>query len=1018
MSKKNLLPIIVGSLAVIILSIVVIVLGLLLISSNATTNTIAISTPSTTIQAVTSTPENTVAATATALPATPTVSPVTPTASPTPVSTSTVVPTTNPITTQAATPIPSTPAPAPANVPPAIQGLHVSGNKIVNGQDQPVRLLGVNRSGTEYACIQGWGLFDGPNDAASVDAMSSWHINTVRLPLNEGCWLNINNSSSFSGQIYRQAIVDYVNLLNSKSLIVILDLHWSAPGDIPATGQQPMANQDHSLNFWSSVATTFKNNSSVIFDLFNEPFLGSNPGSSSQDYSNTTETWQCWRDGGSACTDIPYLPANLKVAGMQQLVNAVRDSQSKNIVLVGGTAYSNSLQNWLTFKPNDPLNNMAASWHGYNYNSCNTVECWQQYVKPVLTQVPLIAGEISENNCTDNFIKGLLDWFDTNDASYVAWSWNTYDCAFPSLITDYAKGTPKPGFGQAYYDHLASLATKQAVATPTELPKYMLNIWWPTSMASLSGTQPFKATLSNLDIKQYNIYWQLSSGPLNLMKDNTKDGPHKESVVNVSAWIMSGSRLFTINFLAKDLSGATLQQKSVQVSVSAIKSPVVNNPPPKPNYVLNIWWPTNNSTMSGVQPFKAALNDLDIKNYNIFWQLEVGPLNQMDNNTTDGPHKEAAVDVSKFTAKGKGPYTINFVAKDLKGNILQQKSAQIFVGSDTPPATTPITPTTYTLSIWWPSTENPLTGNQPFKARLEELALNQYTMEWQVEGGPLFMMADNTTDGPHKEAMVDVSKFTGKGKGPYTVNFVAKDLAGKTLQQKSTRVFIEDAAAAQPGTPPASPVASPEPPVLSIWWPSDGAAVTGVQPFKARLENLDLNKYAMYWQVENSALTVMGDSNVDGPHKEVMVDVSKFSGKGKGPYTITFVAKDLAGKVIQQKSTRILVDTPANTPAPTSNTPTQYTLSIWWPTDGASVNGNQPFKARLENIELGKYNMYYQVDSNGPVLMGDNNTDGPHKEALVDVSKYGKGTHKVVFIARDLAGKELQKKSAQITVTS
>ena len=30
--------------------------------------------------------------------------------------------------------------------------------------------LGVNRSGMEFACIQGWGIFDGPSDAASVEA--------------------------------------------------------------------------------------------------------------------------------------------------------------------------------------------------------------------------------------------------------------------------------------------------------------------------------------------------------------------------------------------------------------------------------------------------------------------------------------------------------------------------------------------------------------------------------------------------------------------------------------------------------------------------------------------------------------------------------------------------------------------------------------------------------------------------------------------------------------------------------
>src|SRR5436305_5983091 len=89
----------------------------------------------------------------------------------------------------------------------AMTGLHVQGNQIVNGNGQPIRLLGVDRSGTEYACIQGWGIFDGPSDAASIQAITSWHTNAVRVPLNEDCWLGINGApAAYSGATYQQAI--------------------------------------------------------------------------------------------------------------------------------------------------------------------------------------------------------------------------------------------------------------------------------------------------------------------------------------------------------------------------------------------------------------------------------------------------------------------------------------------------------------------------------------------------------------------------------------------------------------------------------------------------------------------------------------------------------------------------------------------------------------------------------------------------------------------------------------------
>src|SRR5579859_6352006 len=74
----------------------------------------------------------------------------------------------------------------------SVTGIKVQGNKIVDANGQSVALHGVNRSGTEYACVQGFGPFDGPSDATSIAAIRSWNVNAVRIPLNEDCWLGIN----------------------------------------------------------------------------------------------------------------------------------------------------------------------------------------------------------------------------------------------------------------------------------------------------------------------------------------------------------------------------------------------------------------------------------------------------------------------------------------------------------------------------------------------------------------------------------------------------------------------------------------------------------------------------------------------------------------------------------------------------------------------------------------------------------------------------------------------------------
>src|SRR6516164_8778648 len=106
--------------------------------------------------------------------------------------------------------------------------LHVAGNRLVNARGRPVLLHGVNRSGTEFLCVQGHGIFDGPTDQASISAMKAWGINAVRIPLNEGCW---NGESyvdpAYAGANYQNAIKAYVRLVNANGMVVILDLHWS-----------------------------------------------------------------------------------------------------------------------------------------------------------------------------------------------------------------------------------------------------------------------------------------------------------------------------------------------------------------------------------------------------------------------------------------------------------------------------------------------------------------------------------------------------------------------------------------------------------------------------------------------------------------------------------------------------------------------------------------------------------------------------------------------------------------------
>jgi endoglucanase len=334
--------------------------------------------------------------------------------------------------------------------------LQVSGNKLLNAAGQQVILRGVDRSGTEYKCVQGTAIFDGEVDQAAVSAMKSWGINAVRVPLNEACW-NAESyvTAAYAGTNYINAIKSYVSLLNSNGLVAILDLHWTdgaytgpsaGCSSAQATCQKPMPDAAQAIPFWSSVAATFKGNNAVIFDLFNEPYA------SRADNNDSAEGWQCWATG-SPCTGISY-----PVAGMQQMINAVRGAGASNVIMLGGEEYSNDLTGWLQYEPTDPDHNLVASWHSYNFNTCSTQSCWTSQIAPVIAQVPVIAGEIGENDCAGGYINPLTTWLDSQNTSYLAWAWNAdFPCSSgPGLVTDYVPGDPT-AFGAAYKAHLASL---------------------------------------------------------------------------------------------------------------------------------------------------------------------------------------------------------------------------------------------------------------------------------------------------------------------------------------------------------------------------------------------------------------------------------------------------------------------------------------------------------------------------------------------------------------------------------
>ena len=317
--------------------------------------------------------------------------------------------------------------------------LKVVQNELQDSAGKSVYLTGIDRSGTEYACIQGGGIFDGPSDDSSITAISNWGANVVRIGLNEDCWLGINGAPQrYSGEAYRQAVTDYVQLLHRHGLYAILSLMLAAPGGNLATWQEAMPDLDHSLTFWSSVASTFRDDRTTLFELYGEP---------------SWISWPCWVDG---CTYADKY-GNWQTAGMERMLGAVRHTGAHNVVLMSGIGYGNDLGSWLAYAPKDPDQQLGASFHLYGDNTCRDPACWDSGVREVAKRVPVVTAELGERTdgtgCGHAFVDRYVSYAHSNGLSYLAWTWDTGNpCS--TLILDY-NGTPT-AYGAAYRTDLAN----------------------------------------------------------------------------------------------------------------------------------------------------------------------------------------------------------------------------------------------------------------------------------------------------------------------------------------------------------------------------------------------------------------------------------------------------------------------------------------------------------------------------------------------------------------------------------
>jgi len=364
-----------------------------------------------------------------------------------------------------------------AQEPPPVNGLSIkaSGKNLLDANGAIVQLRGVNYSGFEFVPIQGWNPGDpsgaqaGQAGGPNWPAVQSWKANAVRIPLNEASWLGYSCTDTSGvvhnpdpGSNYKSAVASQVSQANAAGLYVILDLHWTAPGTTCPMLQTQMADADHSLAFWTSIATQFKNNPAVLFELFNEPFF---------DFDFSGNSWSYMMKGtGGSFSGYPATSSSgnwvnvmkaWTVASYQDMINAVRATGATNVVIVGTMQYAQDLSGWMANKPTDPLNQMVAAWHPYRlYNSAWDYP-YPNYYPQVFTDaqnilaagIPIIMTEIGGQNTAGTpscpICTTMTGFADTYGASVIGWAWDIWGDPENVLIKD-VNGTPTDGYGVTY----------------------------------------------------------------------------------------------------------------------------------------------------------------------------------------------------------------------------------------------------------------------------------------------------------------------------------------------------------------------------------------------------------------------------------------------------------------------------------------------------------------------------------------------------------------------------------------
>ena len=310
--------------------------------------------------------------------------------------------------------------------------LKVSGNQLVTADGKSLWLQGVNVPELSWSS----------NGQGSVAwsmhvAIEDWHANVIRLPVMDSFWFGRGRGDQPSNdpEAYRTIVDNAIKIAAVNGAYVVLDLHRFLTPD------------QSCVDFWKDAAARYKNNPAVLFDIFNE---------------NHDTSWDVWQKGGPVVIkQKDGTSQTVQGVGMQALVDAVRGTGAKNIIVAGGLAYSYDLTGIMDGHALDDKggNGIMYATHFYNWH-----RGWSAHFMAVAAKYPVLVGETGADINKMNFIPlgdqedpytwapDAIGFFQKNHLNWTGWSF--YNGATPAMLLNTDDYTPNPYWGQFVKDAL------------------------------------------------------------------------------------------------------------------------------------------------------------------------------------------------------------------------------------------------------------------------------------------------------------------------------------------------------------------------------------------------------------------------------------------------------------------------------------------------------------------------------------------------------------------------------------